>query len=445
MTGLHGTRVIILDDDRDDALPVLQALSRQGVAASYFDERMTSLPLKKNRLVGIRLAILDMDLIGGGASRKDKVAAVVVRLGRILRGDNGPYGVIAWTKHLELVQEFENYLFKDSNSLKPAFVVTLTKDSCKRRGKFDLSVISEELSKKLLDSSPLLLLQAWEEKCFFASTEVSGILSSLTAPTGATLDEWRTSWKQEILEIMHALSHSVIGKNTDAQTCLEGLYTSLNPLHADRVEHLTHQLSMTLKEKANEILDAPKTRSHMAMARINSMLHVASESLDRYAGGNIYFFAGKRLPRWIPKKDDIIGDLIATIPNNHAREEDNRASLVTNCVPILIEASAPCDHAQNNIRVGRFIMGLAVPSSEKNKLKGKAEFILPIGPLYLEKGVAMPGEYHFYFSARYLISADLKLAHNLKARARLRGQAFSDLQAWFARHASRPGMILLND
>jgi len=445
MTGLHGTRVIILDDEKDDALPLVQTLSKKGIAASYFDEKISSLPLKKDRLVGVRLAILDMDIVGGGTSPKQKAATVGKRIGRILSKHNGPYGVIAWTNHPDLVRLFEEYLFADAESPRPCFVVTLTKAECKtQNGGYDFNLLSTKLMEKLQDSSPLLILQAWEEQCFAASSEVSSILSSLTSPAGTDLNEWRTSWKREIFGIMHALSHSVAGKNMDSLTCLESLYISLNPLHADRVDRLSFELSKTLEEKGKEILAAARARNPNVIARINTMLHIATEILDEYAGGNIYFFRGMRKPGWMPGKESIIDDLRDPIPNNQTQEQGNRQALLASSVLMLVEVSAPCDHAQKNIRVGRFIMGLAIPSAQRNMLKKKPEFARSKGPFFFEKGVATAGEYFFYLSARHLISCNTKVANKLKAKARLRSQAFSDLQAWFAGHAARPGMTVLD-
>lgn len=445
MIGLRGTRVFILDDEKDDVLPLVQTLSKNGIAASYYDERLNSLPLKENRLVGVRLAILDMDILGGGTSPKEKAAAVSKRISRILSKRNGPYGIIAWTNHPELVQLFEEYLFADAESPRPSFVVKLTKAECKTRsGKYDLGVLSTKLMEKLRECSPLLILQAWEEQSFVASSEVSNILSSLTSPDGANLNEWRTSWKKEILGIMHALSHSLAGKNTEALACLESFYSSLNPLHADRVERLSYELAKSLEANAGDILAIPRTRNEDAIAKINTMLHLASDSLDQYRGGNIYFFTGARKPGWIPRKESLIDDLMKIIQNNPAQQETNKQMVIANSVLVLIEASAPCDHAQKNIRVGRFIMGLAVRKSDKDKLKNDAGFSWQIGPLFMNNGAALQGEYEFYFSARHMITVDLRRAKKLKAKARLRTQAFTDLQAWFSRHASRPGMMLLN-
>jgi len=91
MIGLRGTRVFILDDDESEAVPIIKALARQGIPVAFFDGTMTGLPPTGNKLIGVRLAILDMDLGEGGNSEKTMASAVVKRIERIIHVDNGPY------------------------------------------------------------------------------------------------------------------------------------------------------------------------------------------------------------------------------------------------------------------------------------------------------------------------------------------------------------------
>jgi len=57
------------------------------------------LPRQADRLIGVRLAILDMDLVGGGVAPKIEAAT----LAQVLRKDSlateRTYAIIAWTKH----------------------------------------------------------------------------------------------------------------------------------------------------------------------------------------------------------------------------------------------------------------------------------------------------------------------------------------------------------
>ena len=444
MTGLTGARVIVVDDDEDDALPILKAFAKKGIPAAFFDGSLRGLPLKDDRLTGVRLAILDMDLIGGGASEKSKAAALVKRIEKILSPNNGPYAVLAWTNHPDLLDFFEDYVFSAKDVPKPIFSIMITKAECRnKRGKLgNLALISKKLDDKLMQVSPLMFLQAWEEKCFSAATEVTNTLSDLASCEAAELDEWRNLWKTQLLKLMHAMSGEAVGTKLSEDLVLGGLYSSLNPLHTDRLESNTAALSASLN--STEIIKAPADPGIERKARINSMLHLSFENLGHFSAGNLYKFASKRKPKWLPNIHQLFEDFI------HGEKGTEQTSkkiyeISKSSVPVIVEVSAACDHAQKNIRVARFIFGLIIPAAKRKKLNYSAGFIWEFGPFFLEKLIADAGQYYFYFSARDIVMLDLKKALKMKAVARIRRQALSDLQFWLAHHSARPGMMLLRD
>lgn len=446
MIGLTGTRVIVVDDDEKDALPILKAFARKGIPAAFFDGSPRGLPLKDDRFTGVRLAILDMDLIGGGVSEKSKAAALVKCLEKILSPNNGPYAVLAWTNHPDLLEFFEDYVFCAKNVPKPIFSIMLTKAECrnKREKLGNLTLISKKLDDKLMQVSPLMFLQAWEEKCFSASTQVTNTLSDLASADAAELEEWRNLWKTQLLSLMHAMSEEAVGRNLNKDSVLNGLYSSLNPIHTDRVESNTAGLSASLAENSTEIIAATEDCGIERKARINSMLHLSFENLGHFTAGNLYKFSSKRKPKWMPNTHQLLEDFI-----KGKKGEDQTSKKIDevskSSVPVLVEVSAACDHAQKNIRVARFIFGLIIPAAERKKLKSMAGFIWERGPLYLERKIADAGQYYFYFSARHMVTLDLEKARKMKAVARIRSQALSDLQFWLAHHSARPGMMLLRD
>ena len=60
MDGLRTTRVLVIDDRRDEAQGVIDALARDGIGAVYYSQDVRNHPRKP--LTGIRLAALDMNL-----------------------------------------------------------------------------------------------------------------------------------------------------------------------------------------------------------------------------------------------------------------------------------------------------------------------------------------------------------------------------------------------
>ncbi len=442
MIGLKGVRVIVIDNAEEDALPILRAFARVGIPTAFFDGSLDQLPPENGRLSGVRLAILDMNL-DPGVSDKAKASTLVTYLKNVLDPQNGPYAVLTWTNHPELEDLFESYLFSEQNVQNPIFMVSLTKAECKSSGKFDLALVSAKLDEKLKQVSPLLFLQAWEEKCFAAATGVANALSNLAAPDASDPGEWRDLWTTQLLELMHAMAQAKAGKSLDADSCLYALYGVLNPLHADRMESKTAELSKLLAPNSGEILEASPDCGSERKASVNTMLHLSFDGLEMFLAGNVYTFSMKTKPKWVPSIEQLLDDLFNPAGNQTA-ERKKEISSVSKLM--LIEVSAPCDHAQKNLRVARFIAGLLVPSDVCQWLKkprADSDFFRKFGPVLLNQPLAAPGQYYFYFSARHLVTSTLEQAAKMKADMRLRSQALADLQAWFASHAARPGKVLL--
>ncbi len=439
MNGLSGTRVIVVDDDEKEALPMLKGLSKLGISSTYFDGTRTALPLKSQRLVGVRLAILDMDLLDGGVSSdKSKVSTLLMYVMGILRPDNGPYGVLVWTKHPELQELFEETMFTEPNIPNPVFVSRLTKTECKDiKGNLNIKLILSKIQTELNSFSPLLLLQVWEENSHKAATMVTNALSALTSNDTKSLAEWRSAWNTQFLQLLHAMAEAEAGKQLDANLCLNALYGSLNPLHSDRMESNNSKVNKSLSPYSAEIMNSSSSKDIRAKAKLNTMLHLAVDETKRFYAGNIYLDLSQKWAH-VPSIEEVLDDFMNCKEN---QKDAYRAALEPVSKSVIVEVNASCDHSQNNIRIARFVAGILIPATEKAKIK-KAEFILKFGPVFLDDPLPA-GEYYFFFSARHVITIELEKIKNKKAFLRMRGQAFTDLQAWLARQTSRPGMLML--
>jgi len=439
VNGLRGARVVVVDDEPEEALPILKALSKIGVSAVYFDGGKKELPRRADRLTGVRLAILDMDIVGGGTDDKSKASALVKYLTGILSPGNGPYAVLAWTKHAELIEHFEKYLFEQSEHPNPIFVAKLEKAECKKGKRFDLSLVAQKLKTSLQAASPLLFLQGWEGQAFEAATRVTNELSSITGADSATLSVWREQWKSEVVRLMHTLAQAQAGQHLDQDSCFRHLYDSLNPLHADALERGTMALSLQLRAHADEIVNATPECGPDRKARLNALLHLSFENLGSLATGNIYVLSHKNAHSRFPGIGELLKDFVGP-PNDDAAAKrlKEMAQVVT---AIAIEISAVCDYAQGNVRVPRFLSGLFIPVEYCKKLKARTGFLWRFGPLFLDHSPVSSGRYELCFSARHLVTLEDTPAQKLKVFARLRPQALTDLQAMFAQHASRPGIM----
>lgn len=450
MVGLKTARVIVVDDQEEDALQIVRALWKKHIAALYFRGPQDQLG-DDHRLCGVRLAFVDMDIVGGHVDPKSRASAVVNLLKHILSPANGPYFIIAWTKHKELVAIFDDYLFTQEIP-RPISIVTIAKADCRNAdGKegYDMTKIDAAVEKQLAMFSPLLFLQAWEELSLAAAAKVTHELSLRASSAENDPTKWREQWRTGMLQIMHTMAIASAGKKNvkDGDGAVSAFLGALNPLHADRLEASTPGLCRAVSASSKEILspDAKKGCDAQSKAWINTMLHCSFDRLNLFQAGNVY--DGKVL-KVLSDPGAFCAEYIRgdrTSGQWQKRVEEFKAA----AIPILVEINATCDHAQKKVRLARLVPGLLIPkgeieAEESSRIVKHAGYLFEeIGPIYLDWDEKTKGDYYLVLNALYLLSQEVDAVSKTSAKFRLRAQAFGVVQSWFACHGSRPGMLLL--
>jgi hypothetical protein len=444
MNGLSGARVLLLDDEPDQALPVISAFSNIGVPVAYFDA--TELPRANHRLKGVRLAILDMDL-GVGGSDKNMASTLVATLSGILSPENGPYGVLIWTKHPDLKNIVAQYIHDHSKLPKPVFVTMLKKADFAIRNaqgqatnRFSIRKLSNRLVQVLAESSPLECMQSWEGSCFRAATNVTNSVAEITNLTTANLDEWARAWREETLKLLLVISRARAEVRHTAQNCISSIFLALNPLHTDRMDVLVESMSDDLSGHVNKIMQAQGGSAVDRRARVNTMLHVASDHLDEFMPGNLYVFGKTNRPSFMPSMADVLSECVeGGVP----QVTENLKILTKSARLCGIEITPVCDHAQNKMGLSKVIAGVIVPYEHDKKIKNKAQFLKRVGPLHFASRLLPAGAYVLYLNSRYVATAKPNLVKLLTATARVRAQLLADIQSWASYQSSRQGVMLL--
>jgi hypothetical protein len=119
--------VVIIDDNSVEALPILKALSRKGIATTYYTGERAGLPETPTQ--NVRLMFLDLQLIENN-DPKTISRLIVSVLQRIIPSGNGPYLLIIWSKkyHIygsEVVAEIHNH-----SGIIPACILNFDKNDC---------------------------------------------------------------------------------------------------------------------------------------------------------------------------------------------------------------------------------------------------------------------------------------------------------------------------
>jgi hypothetical protein len=442
MKGLGGGRVVVVDDEVDEAMPIIKAFSRVGVPITYFDGTESELPRPTKKLRGIRLAILDMNL-GVGGSQENIASTLVQTVSRIISADNGPYGILIWTNHPDLKDLVTKYIFERSELPNPVFVVMLKKASFVKSApkRFAMAKLSKELFSEPSQNSPLECLQAWEGLAHTAATNVTNSIVGMTDSPAATLAEWKRAWQEEALRLLFVISKAQAEELHSAETCIPALFLALNPLHSDRMEILVDEMPDDLGGHVDGIMAAKGGSKVERRAKVNSMLHLAADRLDKFNPGNLYTFARRKRPPFVPQLREV---LAGAVQGNEAQKEANVKELAPIVQVCGVEISPVCDHAQGKLPVSRVIVGLLVPHEHEKKIK-QAGFLKRVGPLYLAKTrIVKAGAYNLYLDSRYVAAVKPAQLKASRATVRVRLQLLADIQSWAAYQGSRQGVMLLS-
>jgi hypothetical protein len=394
-----------------------------------------------------------MDIVPGAAGERAKASAIAGFLEQILHPRNGPYAVIVWTKHPEVRMAFEEAVFRSESLPRPVAVEMIEKHEFDRgTAGFDVAGLTARLTRVLSAASPLLFFKIWEEASASAAADVTNSLSGLADPNAPNLASYLDGWRANFLSVMHAIARASAEKQLTQEHCSEAIFSALNPLHADKMEQAASRVARTVDEFAREVLGAPHDCGQGRRSRINGMVHVAMPVDHRLVPGGIYRMNPDVAGTIGISVDSLLDDLVNT-GQDAAQHQQWVGEVRGDSLFIAIEVSAVCDHAQQNIRTGRFLGGLLIPSQRRVRIKGgradgEPQFFWPFGPVHLDGAGIPAGEYYLVVSGRHpaqvaAVAGQDMQPTGLAAVGRLRGQAFGALQTWLAGQSTRPGILFL--
>lgn len=443
MDGLRGARVLIIDDVEEEILELARVLWGMGIPPLYVDPAHLEDGNLPKPVSGIRLAFLDMDILGAGTDPKSKIAALANCVRTVIDKNNGPYVAVAWTNHPELVKEFDDYIFPLVEIAKPSAFVTIGKQESK-----DLVALSARIDAELQNRSPVRMLQAWEAASVEAAAEVIAELAGLASGSETEAEKWREAWNQTMLRIMYSCGREFVGEEgmSGGAAAYKAFCNSLIPLHGDKLERQLSSPEPALEKITADLTnDAAKTDCGIgAKARINSMLHCSFDDLNTPGAGSVYVLSGSQLAPLFPDVNTMVSPLVPRgkiTPEEFAKRV---AEVASSIIPIAVEISPACDHVQGNLIVARLIGGYLAPVDMQPSIKNTLpQSIWKVAPLWLSPPGASASTYMLLVNSLLIASCALDTLRKEKALFRIRSQAFSNLQVSFATHAARPGMLLL--
>jgi hypothetical protein len=478
MNALRTSRVVLIDDEPKEAMPMIQALGRLGIGCIHVTG-VKEKDLPKKPYSGIRLAFVDMDLDVGGGNIRAVVAKTVNVFKHVVSEDSSPCLIVAWTKHADYVNEFVQALEKDMPRLVPCLLLCLDKpaDASRLTVKKTLTAV-----RRFLDTNwPVSVLWAWEQAVHDAVTATASVVSEIAVnevaakpPTGTPVDkpkEWKASLQNALRVLAQASGGQAITKHSVAGCLLE----TLNTLHLDAIERGGKPFE---GRNTHNLLSGnlPKLSPQSVIA-LNTRLRTAGPDTHdpRLHPGDVYVFPyARRKVQPIPGVAISPGAMVTDFPlrwtqvpdyvkarnkleqlkrkDDGTKECKNAAKALkkmendwaARCWCALVEVTPACDFAQKKSRMLRFVGGLLVPNDlAKVCVDAKrAPFLRYLDVLELGEP---QGSWLMLLNAHFVFSCPLPpLSFKAKPAFRLRQGVVIDIQHWLSSHSSRPGVLAID-
>ena len=421
MDGLRTSRVLVIDDKFDEALPFIQAIAKHGIGTLYFSGVIEELPEEKNKLTGIRLAALDMNLgHDENADTPQMLSTILSVLNRLIDKKNGPYLAIAWTNRLEVVEEFKERVKK--LACPPIDVIPMEKEAAKVGDEYNLDKVFSDIQEAIDRCYPLRLLSHWEQQVHESSGSVMELMP------GA--EDWVTRSKQTLALLLS--SSSRVDDPPEAK--LGALLSGFNHLQLDTIE--TSIRALPEEEIASLIgpLKGVNPGGDLDLKAILNQRLLFTKPAPGIAPGNIYdpsIFSNPETGT-LPTLQDLLLDMA------RLGKADELAQVST---LVAMEVTPLCDYQQLKMKFPLFVCGIAVLSQKANLLKPAYTAFLRRMPAVYFEDAPLEGSRIVVWNSHYVVSTPPSQVPEDKPLLRLRYAPLVDVQAWLGSQANRPGYL----
>jgi hypothetical protein len=472
MKRLETSRVCVIDDEVEEYLPLIHALSHLRMGCIHVaGDKHEDLP--KEPLRGLRLVFLDMQLASEANDEATTTAHTAHVFSRVVPPDAGPLLVVIWTKYKDYADPFRARLYEAHPEYRGKLLFAMIE---KPVGETPAQAdeLQEKVSAVMKDFYPAELLWRWEQLVHDAASDTTEGISKRAAErakfdAGDSEETSTAELKKGLLDVLRILISAEAEQTISAETAFRDLLGVLNPLQYDRLEHGIdaddtkagqnlvggNEVSPTPDEKlelntmllvAPYVAGGPLFRpgvifgidDHSAFETRFKILieEVFSEVLDARSSELNKF--QKKLAR-----EDLTEkrrkELEPRLEEEETKVREARAAWFAKCVPILLDISPLCDFAQGNERLARLMAGLMVPDGAGIKCHFTGAFHKLTTVKIPDNG---DGGWNLVFCSRFVFTVPPKAtAEEVRPICRLRDSIVADLRGWAAAQDARAGHV----
>jgi hypothetical protein len=441
-------RVIVIDDKlEEEALPLIKALAKKGVAVLFFSGHEHALP--EEPIKGIRLIFLDIILEGMDfqSDTDDIVKSLKVILDRIIHPDNGPYIIFGWTKTPRHLDELINKL-----DTKPVLYLDMEKNECITDDTCDLAKIEEKLNERIAEMGYFPMLFQWESLVNDSAIDTVN-QNCENVSDNATLES-----------ILNNVAKANLGEHSKTSSDKRKIKAALqifNMLLSDSIDiNLNH-----FKPTPPYPLTETSELSTASSSKLNSKLLLRQTTDKEPYPGNVYLefdtMRTELVKDFIRKRFDkkkILKEAKASAGRRQGQEfsrlpESSKKKLITAEIrrynmdifirgnkKVFTEITTVCDHAQATYKYHRIIPGFLLKKKFANMLnKGQNDIGIYVSmPMFLQQ---FNDTFLLILDFRGLVTLEDGTLSDKQPLFCLRQELLFDVQYKAGTHFSRPGII----
>lgn len=450
MKTLASPRVLVIDDQEQEARPLLEALWSRGIPVVH----SKGLPPidAADKLSGVRLIFLDLHLQGTGGAHQNLTTTLGL-LDQIVDLSQPGIGVVYWTKTPEQRTQFEALIKERLTHFSPAYLIPQDKIQFLTSGTGAMEDLAASIESSLTAQVSHSFLCGWE------SSVLRGAIATSQSLFEANMAE------EKRMRVLATLARAAGGKSIESDRhAVSLLCETMHELLADAIPprefvDTLEPFGAVLREAIKLLRASPLSTDECS--RLNRLLILdpaPDEVLGDVPGALLYGHTTCPIgTRRAFSESAIRGELMeyfisqcaGRAPEDCKAWKDELRKAAVDAIQVWANVTPPCDVAQQRQflqyrYVGGVLLRIPVPAFLlfRADLPPEARtFAKELPAIRLQAGPRGEGTYLLLLNARQLYGVDRTTARSQKPDLVLRSSVVNELLAWFASHAARPGII----
>lgn len=440
-------RIVIIDDQINQARPIMQELSKRKIPFAYYDGNPENLPIQEEDN-NLRVLFLDINLIDNAVHPVKMLYPVVyANVDRIVNTKNFPYILICWSRNWNEYNEIIERLYNDLPDKKPIASIQMTKSdffSLDGEKTENYGQKIEGLFKQIADALTTHVtfknLLMWENHIHKAiDNALSESLSIIENDWDASANWIFTKW-----------SVASAGKNYKSYTPLERAKAAYHTLNHFLYENIEYEIE---REIVSDIrFEEDKSDKKLSLAKFNEKLLFSFVSTRANESGRIvltsedYSEFKDMLSFAITGVDETLKEILRVIEPIDERQKERykyyktiREQIREDWDIFKLVINPVCDFAQNKVKRNRVIPGIFIKKQYLSLINNNTDSLYVSPVFYYTR---KQSEYFFILDFRYFTS---EKNDEGKSSLKLKQQVLSEILSKLSRHINRQGLLFVDD